>query len=184
MSGLSSERQPVRNDHRQAAGALAGGDATSAGLAHLREQVIELLTHLDRPPQALRVQSGAFTLDITWGDEMAIAPVGEAPVRSAPPGPVAGDAASSPGQAAGEAAEYLRSPAVGVFYHAREPGAEPFVSVGSVVQPGQQIGIVEAMKLMMPVEADRTGRIAAVVKGNGEPVEYDEPLFALEPGES
>ncbi|TMR02608.1 acetyl-CoA carboxylase biotin carboxyl carrier protein subunit, partial [Actinomadura soli] len=78
-----------------------------------------------------------------------------------------------------DADEHLTSPAVGVFYHAKEPGAEPFVSVGDAVSPGQQIGIVEAMKLMIPVEADRAGTIAAVVKDDGAPVEYGEPLFAL-----
>jgi acetyl-CoA carboxylase biotin carboxyl carrier protein len=77
--------------------------------------------------------------------------------------------------------DYLRSPAVGVFYQAREPGAEPFAPVGTEVRPKQQIGIIEAMKLMIPVEADRGGRITAVLKGNGEPVEYDEPLFAIAP---
>jgi acetyl-CoA carboxylase biotin carboxyl carrier protein len=70
---------------------------------------------------------------------------------------------------------------VGVFYHAREPGAEPFVTVGSVVAAGQQVGIVEAMKLMIPVEASRGGRVTAILKANGEPVEYDEPLFAVQP---
>jgi acetyl-CoA carboxylase biotin carboxyl carrier protein len=134
-----------------------------ADLAQVREQVVELLARLDRPPRTLHLRAGEVTLDINW-DEGAPA-VTAAPAAAAP--------------AAADGTAYLRSPAVGVFYHAPEPGAEPFVSLGSVVRPGDQIGIVEAMKLMMPIEADRAGRIAAVVKGNGEPVEFDEPLFAL-----
>ena len=53
------------------------------------------------------------------------------------------------------------------------------MSVGTVARPGQQVGIVEAMKLMVPVEADWAGRVSAVLKGDGEPVEYGEPLFAF-----
>jgi acetyl-CoA carboxylase biotin carboxyl carrier protein len=57
------------------------------------------------------------------------------------------------------------------------------VTIGSPVRPGQQIGIIEAMKLMIPVEADRHGRIANILKANNEPVEYGEPLFELAAGE-
>lgn len=152
-------------------------DVPVADLAHVREQIIALLDRLDRPPQALRVQAGALVLDITWGEQEATAPAGAAPPPDALPVTAAGQAASA-------GTEYLRSPAVGVFYHAKEPGAEPFVSVGSVIQPGQQIGIVEAMKLMIPVEADRAGRITALVKADGQPVEYDEPLFTIEAEEA
>jgi acetyl-CoA carboxylase biotin carboxyl carrier protein len=133
------------------------------GLVQVREQVVELLARLDRPPRTLRLTAGEVTLDIDWAD----AAQGVVPAAPGSPPVTAGDTV------------YLRSPAVGVFYHASEPGADPFVSVGSVVRPGDQIGIVEAMKLMMPVEATRAGRITAVVKGDGETVEFDEPLFAL-----
>jgi acetyl-CoA carboxylase biotin carboxyl carrier protein len=79
------------------------------------------------------------------------------------------------------AAEHLHvfAPSVGTFYRQPEPGAAPFVSEGDVVTPGQQIGIVEAMKLMLPVEADRPGRIVKIYRANGDAVEYGEPLFAL-----
>jgi acetyl-CoA carboxylase biotin carboxyl carrier protein len=66
-----------------------------------------------------------------------------------------------------------------MFYRCPEPGADPFVREGDVVTTGQQIAIIEAMKLMLPVEAERAGRIVEVLKGDGEPVEYGEPLFAL-----
>ena len=73
----------------------------------------------------------------------------------------------------------LAAQAVGVFYRSPEPGADPFVREGDVVTTGQQIAIIEAMKLMLPVEAERAGRIVEVLKGDGESVEYGEPLFAL-----
>ncbi|MGR7000449.1 acetyl-CoA carboxylase biotin carboxyl carrier protein [Yinghuangia aomiensis] len=75
----------------------------------------------------------------------------------------------------------IDAPTVGVFYHAPEPGAAPFVRVGDVVAPGRQVGIVEVMKLMIPVEAERAGRITGVLVGNGDQVEYGDPLFSLEP---
>jgi acetyl-CoA carboxylase biotin carboxyl carrier protein len=155
-------------------------ESTAADLAQVRQHAVELLAQLDRPPRNLHVQAGEVSVDITWAE-----PGGAAgPAEHAGPAefrPVETQPAAAP--AAQPAADYLSSPGVGVFYHSREPGAEPFVSVGSLVQAGQQIGIIEAMKLMIPVEADRAGRIREVVKGNGEPVEYAEPLFALEPEE-
>jgi acetyl-CoA carboxylase biotin carboxyl carrier protein len=75
----------------------------------------------------------------------------------------------------------LRAPAVGVFYRAPEPGAKPFADVGDRVTAGQQVAIVEIMKLMVPVHADVSGTIVEVLKESGEHVEYDEALFALEP---
>ncbi len=73
------------------------------------------------------------------------------------------------------------APTVGVFYRAPEPSAAPFVSPGDTVVSGQQIGIVEAMKLMIPVEADRAGRIREILPENGASVEYGERLFTLLP---
>lgn len=71
------------------------------------------------------------------------------------------------------------SPLVGTFYAAPEPGADPFVAIGDVVNPRTTIGIVEAMKLMNPVEASVTGTIAEVLVENGQPVEYGEVLLRI-----
>ena len=71
------------------------------------------------------------------------------------------------------------APMVGTFYRAAEPGATPFVEVGDLVEPGQVIGIVEAMKLMNHITAEHAGKVAEVLVGNGEPVEFDQPLIAL-----
>ena len=136
-------------------------------LDEVRRQAVALLDALDRPPRTLRIQAGAVTVDLTWPEQPEVAAIPAAALPTVP----------TPDGAAPLA---LTCPVVGVFYHAREPGAEPFAAVGTLVRAGQQIGIVEAMKLMIPVEADRAGRISAVLKGNGEPVEYGEPLFALE----
>ncbi len=150
-------------------------DDATVDLLEVQRQTVDLLAQLDRHPRNLRIQVGEVSLELTWPDEPAPAPV-PAPAQAYQAGPPA-----APVEKSEPVGEYLTSPGVGVFYHAREPGAEPFVSVGSTVHKGQQIGVIEAMKLMLPVEADRSGRITAVVKGNGEPVEYAEPLFAIDP---
>jgi acetyl-CoA carboxylase biotin carboxyl carrier protein len=73
----------------------------------------------------------------------------------------------------------LKSPMVGTFYRAGSPGAKPFVEVGDTVKNGQTICIVEAMKLLNEIEADKDGVIQAILVENGQPVEYGEPLVVI-----
>jgi acetyl-CoA carboxylase biotin carboxyl carrier protein len=75
----------------------------------------------------------------------------------------------------------ITSPIVGIFYGATSPEAPPFVEVGSPVKRGQVLCIVEAMKLMNEIESDTDGTIAKVLIENGQPVEYGEPLFLVDP---
>lgn len=73
------------------------------------------------------------------------------------------------------------SPMVGTFYLAPAPNAEPFIEVNDIVKPGQTVCIVEAMKLMNEIESDVAGRIVNILVENGQPVEYNQPLFLLAP---
>jgi acetyl-CoA carboxylase biotin carboxyl carrier protein len=128
-----------------------------------------------RPPRRMKVQSGDVVVEMEW-------PEGETP----PPAPVSAPAEpGEAGEAAPPAAEAGRTqicaPLVGTFYHAPEPGEPPFVKPGDVVEPGQQVGIVEAMKLMNPIEAEEGGRVAEVLVPNETAVEYGQPLIALDP---
>ena len=75
----------------------------------------------------------------------------------------------------------VKSPIVGTFYRSSSPDAEPYVEVGQVVQKGAVLCIIEAMKLMNEIEADASGRIAKVCVENNHPVEYNQPLFLIEP---
>jgi acetyl-CoA carboxylase biotin carboxyl carrier protein len=75
------------------------------------------------------------------------------------------------------------APLVGTFYQAAQPGADPFVNVGDVVEAGQTVCIVEAMKLMNEVSASEGGKVAEIVVENGQPVEFDQVLMYLEPAE-
>jgi len=74
----------------------------------------------------------------------------------------------------------IRAPMVGTAYLTPEPGADPFVSVGGEVEEGQTLLIVEAMKVMNPIRAPRSGRIAKIMVTNGDPVEYDELLLIID----
>jgi len=75
----------------------------------------------------------------------------------------------------------VEAPMVGTFYRAPKPDAPPFVAEGDVVKEGQVLCIVEAMKLMNEIEAKIAGRIVKVVAENGQPVEFGQPLFLMEP---
>jgi acetyl-CoA carboxylase biotin carboxyl carrier protein len=73
------------------------------------------------------------------------------------------------------------APLVGTFYEAAQPGQKPFASVGDIIEPGQTVCIVEAMKLMNEVSAAEGGKVAEILVKNGEPVEFEQVLMYLEP---
>ncbi len=102
---------------------------------------------------------------------MAAAPVGAAPAAAAP--------AAEAAPAVDVHANAVKSPMVGTAYLAAEPGAAPFVAVGSTVAAGDTIIIVEAMKVMNPITAPTGGTLKAMLVENGQPVEFDQPLFVI-----
>ena len=77
-------------------------------------------------------------------------------------------------------AHQLRSPMVGTMYTSPSPEAPPFVSLGQSVKVGDTLCIIEAMKMFNEIEADRAGTITAILIANGDPIEYDQPLFTIE----
>jgi acetyl-CoA carboxylase biotin carboxyl carrier protein len=146
-------------------------------------------------------ESGISELEITEGDgrvRIVKGPTpGAAPIAPtqaiaapvavpSPLAPAAGAAATAAPAPAAEAAapapagHIVKSPMVGTFYRAAQPGADPFVQVGSSVKEGDTLCIIEAMKLLNEIEADKTGTIKAVLVENGQPVEYGQPLFVIE----
>ena len=104
-------------------------------------------------------------------------PVAAAPAAAAVATAPVAEAAAAPAAAAGHT---VKSPMVGTFYRASSPGAKPFVDVGSQVKEGETICIVEAMKILNEIEADKTGTIVRVLGENGQAVEYGQPLFVIE----
>jgi len=110
-------------------------------------------------------------------------PASPAPAPAGPPLPVA-EASPAPVETSTEAPEGLhliKSPIVGTFYSAPAPNAPPFVKLGDVVQVGQVLCIIEAMKLMNEIESEVAGELVRVYVENGQPVEYGQSLFAIKP---
>ena len=142
-------------------------------------------------------ESGIDELEIKEGEEtVRIArnrqPTGPVTYQmAAPAAPAMPAAAPAPSAAAPAATEgrpedpkrasghALRSPMVGTFYRAASPGSPAFVEVGSTVKVGDVVCIVEAMKMMNQITADKSGVIEAILVENGQPVEFDQPLFAI-----
>lgn len=105
-----------------------------------------------------------------------------APVPVAAAAPVAAQsapAAPAPAEAAEEKLHEVKSPIVGTFYESPSPGSPAFVKVGDMVEAGQVLCIVEAMKLMNEIESDVAGEVVRRIAATGQPVEYGQPLFAI-----
>ena len=90
-------------------------------------------------------------------------------------------AAAAKGTESSERRTIIKSPMVGTFYRSPAPDAPPFVDVGQEIEPAQVVCIVEAMKLMNEIKAEVAGRIVEIFAESGEPVEFGQPLFAVEP---
>ncbi len=132
----------------------------------------------------LDVRVGETTYELVRRERAVVAaPVVAAPAASAAPAPTAA-APSAPvaasGTVAGPNVKRVTAPVVGVFYTAGTPGAEPFVTVGSRVQPGQTLCILEAMKLMNEITSDYAGTVTRIIPENGELVSLNEELFWIE----
>ena len=139
-------------------------------------------------------ESGIAEIEVTEGEEKvritrttaAAAPIYAAPAPAAA-APVAAPVVAAPAAAAPAAAPAARdlsnaqkSPMVGTFYRAPGPNAAAFVEVGKQVKAGDTLCIIEAMKLMNEIEAEKSGVVKEILVENGTPVEYGEPLFIIE----
>ncbi|MEP2737301.1 MAG: acetyl-CoA carboxylase biotin carboxyl carrier protein [Erythrobacter sp.] len=114
------------------------------------------------------------------GGVVAAAPAAmAAPVPTAAPAPAAAAPAAAEEPAADNHADALKSPMVGTVYLSSEPSAPPFVSVGDSVSKGDTLLIVEAMKVMNPIPADKAGTVKAILVDNAQPVEFDQPLVVI-----
>ncbi|WP_109077819.1 acetyl-CoA carboxylase biotin carboxyl carrier protein [Aggregatibacter kilianii] len=140
-------------------------------------------------------ESGIMELEISEGEESVRINRGspasvQYTVPVAAPAPVATPAPSAPAVSAAPAAapaatedvagHKIRSPMVGTFYRSPSPEAKAFVEVGQTVKVGDALCIVEAMKMMNRIEADKAGVVKAILVNDGDPVEFDEPLIVIE----
>jgi len=139
-------------------------------------------------------ESGLAELEISEGEESVriarfpknatAAPQGMPAAPRAPAAPISTPVAAASALTttpAGQRDENLvTAPMVGTFYASPAPGAKPFVEVGQEVRVGQVLCVIEAMKMMNQIESERAGKVIAVFAKNGEPVEFGQPLFAVE----
>lgn len=111
------------------------------------------------------------------------APAVQALPAAAPAAPATTNAASTPAAPAAEASNLItiKSPMIGTFYRSSSPDKPSFVNVGDEVKAGQVVCIIEAMKLFNEIESEISGKIVKVLVDNASPVEYDQPLFLVEP---
>ncbi|MDR3386327.1 MAG: acetyl-CoA carboxylase biotin carboxyl carrier protein [Rudaea sp.] len=124
-----------------------------------------------------RLPKGSFTAQA----QAPVTHVHVEPQRAPAATAIAADSVAS-AEAVGRAlppGHVVRSPMVGTYYGSANPESPPFVKVGQQVKVGDTLGIIEAMKMFNQIEADAAGTIVAIVASNGEPVEFDEPLFVI-----
>lgn len=142
-------------------------EETTPGVAaeDLAAQVVRLAHELPGTPQRMKVEAAGTAVEVDW--DTSADPAGEP------------DTAAAPSQDTEPAGPRITAPLVGTFYRAPGPGEAPFVEIGDVVAEGQQVGIVEAMKLMNPVEAAQSGTVAELLVEDGEMVEFSQPLILL-----
>lgn len=135
-------------------------------------------------------ESNLAELEIKEGEEvvrLSRVPKNAAPMAAAPvaaPAPIAVAAPSAPvtelpATNALPAGHVVKAPMVGTFYSSASPGTPAFVKVGQQVKAGETLGIIEAMKMFNQIEADVAGTVQAILIENGQPVEFDEPMFVI-----
>jgi acetyl-CoA carboxylase biotin carboxyl carrier protein len=164
------EKDVVQNSHTFA----TPGSATAAALKSVCSSVAELARSAPKPPSRIKLCHGSTTVEMEWPDPAAVPPTTP---QAAPP-----EAASDPGSASAAADDgrrYIRSPMVGTFYRADDPGAAPMVSVGDRIQVGQSVGVLEVMKMMSYLEADVAGRVVDILVANAQSVQFQQPLIAV-----
>lgn len=139
------------------------------------KKLIELIE--DSDVEHLEITEGEESIKISRRSSQPAAPVAapvQSPIAATTPAP-----AAEPEAAPVNALPTINSPMVGTFYRSPSPEAQPFVQVGQEVNVGDVLCIVEAMKMMNQIEADRSGTISEILIENGAPVEFDQPLFSI-----
>ena len=112
--------------------------------------------------------------------QVMAAPMMAQPMAAAAPAVAAAAAPAAEAAPAAVAGHSVKSPMVGTFYRAASPGAKAFVEIGAQVKEGDTLCIIEAMKILNEIEADKTGTVTRILGENGQAVEYGQPLFVIE----
>ena len=151
------------------------------------KEIQELIDYISNSGLAeVKIKTEEFELSIKKYADSAPVAVAPAPVATpAPaPAPVASNPAPAPAPAPASSPSNLveiKSPMIGTFYLTPNPDSAPFVSEGSSIKAGQTVCIIEAMKLFNEIESEISGKIVKILVSNATPVEYDQPLFLVDP---
>lgn len=131
----------------------------------------------------VKIKTEEFELSVKKYADSAAPVAAQQVMMQAPaaPAPVAAVAALVPAAPAPSTLKEVKSPMIGTFYLTSSPDAAPFVSEGSIVTAGQTVCIIEAMKLFNEIESEISGKIVKILVANATPVEYDQPLFLVDP---
>lgn len=167
----------------------------SVNMEELRELIALLRDNglaeleLERADFRVRLRRESLSAPVDHSQPVAAAASAPAPVANPAPAaanpPASASAPAHPGAQASTAASQdqdlhiVPSPIVGTFYRSPSPTAEPFVKIGSNVEPESVVCIIEAMKLMNEIQAEATGEVVKIYVENGQPVEYGQPLFGI-----
>jgi acetyl-CoA carboxylase biotin carboxyl carrier protein len=149
-----------------------------SGIAELEVKEGEESVRISRYPTG----SSAMVMPQFYAPQPAIAAPAPSAPRAVEGAPASGEGAATPAAAAKPAGNrhVVKSPMVGTFYRAAGPGSPSFVEVGQTVKAGQTLCIIEAMKMMNQIEADKAGVILEILAENEKPVEFEQPLFVIE----
>jgi acetyl-CoA carboxylase biotin carboxyl carrier protein len=142
--------------------------------------LIDLVSESNVSELEITEAEGKVRIVKSAGVAMAAPMVAAPMVMAAPVAATAPAVAAAEAPAAAPAGHAVKSPMVGTFYRSSSPGAAPFVQIGSVVKEGDTLCIVEAMKILNEIEADKAGTVTQVLCENGQAVEYGQPLFIIE----
>jgi len=147
-------------------------------------KIKKLIELLDESGVAeIEIKEGEESVRISRQQSVVAAPQQQvfAPAPVAPAAaPAAAPTADEPAAEAEISGHKITSPMVGTFYRSASPGAKPFTDVGQSVSEGDTLCIIEAMKILNQIEADKSGTIKAILVENGQPVEFGQPLFIIE----
>jgi acetyl-CoA carboxylase biotin carboxyl carrier protein len=151
------------NENRHGPAGMSSDDH----LRKLSDEARRLAANVTGSLRSIRLRSGAATVELEWENTGSAESPRSLSIVDEP--------------VASEEHQQVYSPMVGTFYLAGAPGEPPFVAVGDQVEPDTVIGIIEAMKLMNRITADRHGVVREVLVANGQPVEFEQPLVVLDP---